>query len=73
MDGRIGEKVDFEGLMFVIDEDCTGDFGDFGSKSASDFLDAFFLEGRTGDDSTPDWNTLLSSHPLSSVPGPNCN
>lgn len=32
----------------------------------------FGLGGRRGeDDSAPDWNTLLSSHPLSSVPGPN--
>ena len=29
--------------------------------------------GRIGDDdSAPDWKMLLSSHPLSSVPGPNC-
>lgn len=40
-----------------------------------DFLEVFrFAFGDlTGDeDSAPDWKMLLSSQPLSSVPGPNC-
>lgn len=31
----------------------------------------FVLDSLTGDDSPPDWKILLSSHPESSVPGPN--
>ena len=37
-----------------------------------DFRGALFLGGLTGEeDSAPDWKILLSSQPLSSVPGPN--
>ena len=35
-------------------------------------LRAFGFDSFTGDDSPPDWKILLSSHPESSVPGPNC-
>ena len=34
-------------------------------------LRGFGLDSFIGEDSPPDWKILLSSHPESSVPGPN--
>ena len=62
-DGRVGE-LSISGGADIDNRDFRG----------PDTLRAIFcLGGLTGDeDSSPDWKVLLSSHPLSSVPGPNC-
>lgn len=65
------------GLKLVLG----GEKGDLGSSGGSDSdtldfrsadLRGFGFDSLIGDDSPPDWKILLSSHPESSVPGPNC-
>lgn len=72
---RIGANDDLEGVKSgKVGEERVGDSGgaDAELRLRLDFRVAFLRAGRTGDDdSPPDWKMLLSSHPLSSVPGPN--
>lgn len=62
-----GEKIGFEG-----DEGVSGGADIESRLRRLDLRGPFAFVGRTGDeDSAPDWKMLLSSQPLSSVPGPN--